>query len=167
MSGINRSKVYRITGPMLDAGVATMEQCVRLGEHTPRTTCHAVFTAMLNAADSMPGTSLSKSFAYAPSDTLGEEVHGNRVYRGVFLNRPPLERSLDTYAGMELGAYKWQGYFWRYRKHCFKAADSDWIWLYESDWRRSDFATRLAAGAFRANSVFCWQNLKSMQITRS
>lgn len=166
MPSINRS-IYRITAHMLDAGVYALEQCAKLGGHTPRTACQAIFTCMLNAADSTPGASLPKSFAYARSDRLGIEVRGSKTYRGVFLNRPPLERPIETYAGTEFGPYKWNGYFWRYRKHCFKAADSDWIWLYESDWIQANFASRLAAGSFRANAVFCWQNLKSGQITLS
>lgn len=162
----NKVAQYRITLEMLKAGAAALEQCRDLGGHTPQTVCQAIFTAMLNAADCTPGTDLRKTFAWSRYE-LATEVHGGKVYRGVFADRPPLERDLALYAGMTLGAYRWKGYFYRYRKHCFLlgGSDKDWIWLYESDWKNPQFKAHLQAGRFRVNPIFCWQNLKCGQIT--
>jgi hypothetical protein len=62
------SMTYRVTPEMLRAGANAMAQCHALGGHTAETACLAIFTAMLNAADSHPGANLRKSFAWSSQD---------------------------------------------------------------------------------------------------
>ncbi len=159
---------YRITPEMLQAGAASMEQCRALGGHTPETACQAIFTAMLNAADSTPGIDLRKSFAWSPHDRI-TEIHNGKMVRGVMTSRPPLARPLNTYAGLKLHSYVWRGFHYRYRKHCFllENTDSEWIWLIEPDWNAPDFEARLKTGEFKADPIFCWQQLKAGRITHS
>ena len=80
---------YRITHKMVSAGVAALEQCRELGGHSPQSTCQAIFTAMLGAADIHPGKDLRKSFAWSPHDD-------HRLYRGVLRRLPakPLTRDM-------------------------------------------------------------------------
>jgi hypothetical protein len=86
---------YRITITMLNAGGAALEQCRELGGHTPQTTCQAIFTAMLNAADIHPGKNIRKSFAWSPHDD-------HRTYRGKSKRLPakPLTRDMFDIDGV-------------------------------------------------------------------
>jgi hypothetical protein len=162
------ARTYRITAGMLKAGVAAMEQCRSAGGYTPQTACHAIFTAMLNAADSTPGADIRKSFAWSPHDTSRTtETHNGKTVRGVITTRPPLERPLSTYAGLVVAGYEWKGFHFRYRKHCFlkQGSDRDWIWCLERDWKRSDFEIKISERAFYVDAIFCWQHLKAGRIT--
>ena len=69
---------YRITHEMLQAGSAALLQCHELGGHTPQTTCQAVFTAMLSAADIHPGKNLRKSFEWSLHDTRRDAMGRRR-----------------------------------------------------------------------------------------
>ena len=70
---------YRITLTMLDAGAAAMKRCRDDGVNTPHDACHAIFTAMLDAADSTPGADLGKSFKWSPHDRHRNPPKGRRV----------------------------------------------------------------------------------------
>jgi hypothetical protein len=67
---------YRITAAMITAGASAMQQCREIGGHTPQTTCQAIFTAMLNAADIHPGKDIRKSFAWSPHDAVRMDAKG-------------------------------------------------------------------------------------------
>jgi hypothetical protein len=163
-------RTFRITPEMVKAGADAMEQCRAAGGHTPRSACQAIFTAMLNAADSVPGADIRKSFAWSPHDKRRTfEIHNGKTVRGVITSRPPLERPLTAYRDLRIADYIWQGYHFQYRKHCFllDGSDRDWIWLFEADWGAPNFQARLAEGAFRVDAVLCWQHLKSGRITKA
>jgi hypothetical protein len=76
------NRYFSITASMLNAGVASMDDCRRAGGHTPRTACHAIFRAMLNAADVHPGIRVKRRrpagrFKRSDFDSEGKRQCGN------------------------------------------------------------------------------------------
>lgn len=143
---------YRITHRMTNAGIAAMEQCAALGNHTAATACQAIFTAMLHAADHRIGPDIRRSF----------------IRSDVTQSRPPIDGPLQSYAGLTIGDYTWRGFDYKHRLHYFQngVSELDWIRLTKPDWHAVTFERYLKEGVFRADAIIVNRYMKKGVITK-
>ncbi len=148
---------YRVTQTMLDAGALALERCASVSAHTPQTTAHAVFNAMMDAADVTPGKNVRNTFR-----------RSLYVETGVTQSRPDIKVGIETYAGLRIGdSYLWHAWDAKHRLHYFRnRSQNDWIRLADRAWDNPDFMTELEAGRYRVHHAIVVLNAKKKWITQ-
>jgi hypothetical protein len=148
---------YRITPAMLAAGALALSRCREFSAHTPETTAHSVFVAMLDAAQVTPGKHLRNTFRRS----LYFET-------GVTQSRPPLANPLASYAGLRLASYLWHAWDEKHRLHYFRDTTraDEWIRISDHGWLVPGFHENLARGDYHVHAAQVFMNAKKGWITK-
>lgn len=156
-------KVYHVTAAMLDAGEAALREAHRLANHTPRSLCHYLFHAMLNAATIHPGLGIRRG--YHP-DGSPNGRYERRAPAGGKLSRPDLTVAPETYEGRQLGPYTWYAFDRAQRWHYFKNDRDKFLRMVESDWLAPNIMERVERGDFHVRYETAWNAVGTPHVPR-